>query len=165
MQLAQGEITELKAQLRCNVRVGLLLLGKRDVEAHRCCSHVVGAPVRGLHRAGPPTGDHHEAIVERPLAITANPSAEISGDRVVAALRERTASSSERLVRSIIARREARSSLGFLQLPLRVLWVDQGRAAKYDDRRVNAQLLEREFRFQVLELKADGAQFGSIEKL
>jgi hypothetical protein len=54
--------------------------------------------------------------------------------------------------------------LGFLQLPLCALWVDQGRAAKHDDRRANAQLLECEFWFQLLELKANGAQFGLIQE-
>ena len=95
-----------------------------------------------------------------PLAMKSNALPQFSGDFVVVALRERIARSSQCLVGCCIFGRDSKRLLGLFQLLLRIFWIDQGRAAEHDDRRANAELLESEFRFEILELKPHGAQFG-----
>ncbi len=85
MELPQREILELEAQLRRDERVGLLLGGQLDVESDRLAAHVEGAAIRGLHDAGPATGDDHVVALVLALVVDRHDPGELAGVVIVAA--------------------------------------------------------------------------------
>ena len=63
VELAQGEVVELKAELWADVRVGLRFPRELDAETDRAPTGVEGPPVGGFHDSGSPAGDDDVLVV------------------------------------------------------------------------------------------------------
>jgi hypothetical protein len=64
VHLAHGEVTKAEGQLGCGIRVRLLLVRERDIEADRGGSSVEGTPIGRLHQAW--TASSRNDIVPKP---------------------------------------------------------------------------------------------------
>jgi hypothetical protein len=65
MHFSRGEVMELETQVRRHVRVGALLVGQGDVQAHCGRTHFRSAAVGSLHDARAATRANEQAVFER----------------------------------------------------------------------------------------------------
>lgn len=94
VELAQGEVPELEAQLRHDVRIGLLLPGQGDVEAGRRSARSCEPPLAGNSRMpGETTFDVAGICYEIEVPAEGNPVAErwrSAAERVTLPLHQRS---------------------------------------------------------------------------
>jgi hypothetical protein len=151
VELPQGEVAELKAELRCEVGVGRLLEGQGDVQPHRCGPDFVRAAVGRFHPARPSPCRDDEAVVPRAFTTSTNDPPQLTRDLVIPASIGGCACLLE-LSRIL---HTGRSCLDLQEALARDLGIEQSSASEDDDRVLDAEIFECELGLQVLDLQAN----------
>jgi hypothetical protein len=63
MHFAQRKVMELEAQLRRDIRVGVLLVRQGNVQGHRRCTRFFGTPIGGFHDAGATACANEQSLI------------------------------------------------------------------------------------------------------
>ena len=165
MHLPQEEVSELETEVGRDIRVGVLLVGKCDVETGRFGPGIESPAVGRFHDPRATPGHHHEPAFPRYLADLADQSRELSRNLVVIRLgrhpyrhRQPPLKFPVPGVSSQDLRRFPATGLGDGRLE------DPG-AAEHHDGRFDPLLLEGEFRLQVFQLQADGSELVTFQEI
>jgi len=167
VELPDGEVAELEAEVGRDVGVGHLLHGQVDIQADRSCADLEGPAVGGLHQAGAAAGHDHvlRLPVGRLLALAGDDRGELPGQIVVPALGGQPFGPPDGPLTPNILGRVGQAGLGPLQVRGSLGRVHDPRAAEHHDGRADVVILEDHLGLKQLQLDPIGPHLGSCQEI
>ena len=163
MNLPQGEIIELKAELRGDVGIGFRLPGQLDAQADGTGTGIKGTAVGRLHHTRASTGHHHVGMI--PLGLPLGDQASENACRVVVGSKPQLLSTSMQLaLQTGVSRIGGKGSLSTDDAILSFGWLKNIHSTKDDDRGFDSLSLKNLLRLGDFKQHANPTHLLTLQK-